>query len=122
MDEPAQASLLNMAAAGGAGLGTAGHTGYFAVTSSVDLQSVLRSLVNDNAGCTFTVPPPPNDYLSRDSINVSLGGVPVPPDANDGWSYLDSTHTAIQLRGTACDVARADRTQLPAITFRCLLF
>jgi hypothetical protein len=122
MDEPAQASLLNMAAAGGAGLGTAGHTGYFAVTSSVDLQSVLRSLVSDNAGCMFTVPPPPNQYLSRDSINVSLGGVPIPADANDGWSYLDSTHTAIQLHGEVCAAARADRTQAPAITFRCLLF
>ena len=121
MDEPAQASLVNMAAAGGAGLGTAGHTGYFAVTSSVDLQSVLRSLVSDNASCTFTVPPPPNELTSRDRLIVSLGGFSVPLDANDGWTFSDSTQTAIQLHGRACDVAKVDRTQPPEIRYACLL-
>lgn len=124
MDEPAQASLVDMAAAGEGTLGAAGHTGYAFVTSSGDLQGVLRSLVSDNEGCTFAVPPPPNDYTRRDSISVSIGGFDVPRDPGhvEGWDYVDATFTAIELYGTGCDVVKVDRTQPPAISFRCLLF
>ena len=82
-----------MAAAGEGKLGAAGHTGYFFVTSSSDLQGVLRSLVSDNEGCTFAVPPPPNDYTRRDSISVSIGGFEVPRDPGhvEGWDFVDTT-------------------------------
>lgn len=123
LDEPAQASLVNMAAAGSGTLGAAGHRGYFAVTSSDDLQSALRSFVGDNEGCTFEIPPPPNQLARREYINVSQAGFELPRDTAhvDGWDYVDARFTSIQLYGPACDVARVDRAQLPVIRFRCPL-
>jgi len=123
LDEAAQASLANMAAAGGGTLGAAGHRGYLAVTSSVDLQSALRSLASDNEGCTFEIPPPPNDFARRDSIIVSMNGLELPRDTThaDGWDYVDARFTSIELYGPACNAAKVNRTQPPMIRFRCPL-
>jgi len=122
LDEAAQASLLNMAAAGGATLGAAGHTGYFAATTSGDLQTLLRSLVSDKAGCVFAVPPLTNELARRDAISVSVSGVGVPRDSTHthGWDYADSTLETIELYGSACAAAKADFNP-PVIRFLCPL-
>jgi hypothetical protein len=121
MDEAAQMSLLNMAAAGGGTLGAASHAGYLAAMTSGELQAALRQLVSDNEGCTFALALPPN--TPRDSISVSVGDLAVPRDSThiEGWDYLDSTLTTIELYGRACNAAKVNRGQAPTIRFSCLL-
>ena len=122
LDEATQVSLLSMAAAGGGTLGAASHTGYLAATTSADLQTALRQLVSDNEGCTFTLPSP-NGVARLDSISVSVGDFAIPRDSThiEGWDYVDSTLTTIQLYGRACNVAKVNRAQPPTIRFNCLL-
>jgi hypothetical protein len=122
VDGPTQTSLLAMAAAGHPGL-PGPHAGYAATLTSSDLEAVLRSLVGDTEGCTFALPPPPNELASNSSIVVLWGGFEIPRDPShaEGWDYTDASSTVIQLYGTGCDVARADRTQLPVIRHRCIL-
>ena len=53
----------------------------------------------------FAVPPPPTSdgTTSRGDISVFADGKPIPQDANDGWTYGDSSQTTITLRGSACN-------------------
>ena len=68
-------------------------------------------------------PPPPNELASNSSIVGQWGGFEIPrdPSHTEGWDYSDASSIVIQLYGTACDVARADRTQLPVIRQRSIL-
>jgi hypothetical protein len=52
-----------------------------------------------------------------------MGGLELPRDPAhaDGWDYVDARFTSIQLYGPACNVAKVNRMQPPAIRFRCLI-
>ena len=90
------------------------------VTSSSDLQAVLRSLVSDNEGCTFAVPPPPND-LHAPRLDQSSASAASRSRAIRGMSKAGTTSTPRSRPSSsterACDVVKVDRTQPPAITF-----
>jgi len=71
----------------------------------------------------FAIPPPPTSdgTTSRENISVYADGQQIPQDANNGWTYSDSTHTAVTLRGSSCDAIRAGALQQVTIAFNCLI-
>jgi hypothetical protein len=52
---------------------------------------------------------------------VFADGVPVPLDPNNGWTYVDSTQTAITLHGSSCNAILNGTAQQVMIAFPCYL-
>ena len=114
--------LQQMASAGNPNV-TGPVPNLYTAVSSVDVQTVLRSLAHFTSGCTFEIPPPPNELANRSSIAVSWGDVQIQRDGthSNGWDYTDDARLAIQLHGAACDLVQSDRAQSLTIRFFCSL-
>jgi hypothetical protein len=118
----AEATLNSMAVAGGyPQMGQA--TQYYPVTSTAEFAAVLQTLVTVATTCTFSIPTPPtNDgTTSREDISVTGDTGPIPQDANNGWTYSDTTHTSITLNGSSCDAVMAGTIMTVTIIFNCHL-
>jgi hypothetical protein len=90
---------------------TAGHY------QAGNVHTALRTVADATTGCTFLIPSSHGPYDR--GIGVRLGGTDIPYDAVDGWVYVDSTQSAVQLHGKACAAAKAGDPV--SIIFRCLL-
>ena len=113
---------LNMMADAG-GYPRTGDPRYYPVTSAAEFVAVLQTLVGVATTCTFSIPPPPtNDgTTSREDISVNGNTGPILPDAVNGWTYSDASHTSITLNGTACADVEAGRITNVTIVFNCHL-
>jgi hypothetical protein len=82
---------------------------------------VLRTLVGMASTCNFSIPTPPtNDgTTSREDISVTGDNGTIPQDANNGWTYTDTTHTSITLHGSSCDAVMAGTIMTVTIIFNC---
>src|SRR4051794_11297280 len=107
----ADAALSEIANAGG--FARAASPPYFPASSSADLVTAMNVLAA-SAACTFVIPPPmtsdgasSREYIrvSTDS-NLSNDSATIPLDPANGWTYTDSTHTALRLHGSACEAVR----------------
>jgi hypothetical protein len=78
----------------------------------------------DGAECQFAIPDPqPCEYsagATRDRIRMKVDAGQVPQDAQNGWTYTDATHTAVEMHGAACDLANASSSGV-VITFVILI-
>jgi hypothetical protein len=113
-------ALSTMAAAGGT---SRGNPGYYPVASAAEIINTLSWIISSIGDCTFAIPPPPttDGTTSRGDISVVGDGTYIPQDANNGWTYTDSTWTSITLHGSACDAVFAGTTSAVRIVFRCPL-
>jgi hypothetical protein len=121
----AETTLNSMAVAGGYPQAGAA-TQYYAVSDTAGFASVLRTLVGKVTTCQFSIPTPPttDGTTSREDIQVTGGtGTPpdtaIAPDATNGWTYTDNTHTSITLHGTSCDQVTAGTITTVTIIFNC---
>jgi hypothetical protein len=114
-------ALNGMADAGG--YPRAADPRYYPVTSAAEFVAVLRTLVGVATTCTFSIPPPPtNDgTTSREDISVGSNTGPIPQDANNGWTYSDTTHTSITLHGSSCAAVENGTITNVTIIFNCHL-
>jgi hypothetical protein len=121
-DAATDQSLQQMASAGNPNV-TGPVPNLYTAVASGDVQTMLRSLVHFTSGCTFEIPPPPNELARHNSIHVSWGDAPIPRDTThiDGWDYTDGSMSAMQFYGAACDLARTDRAQVPVVRYACPL-
>jgi von Willebrand factor type A domain len=121
----AETTLNSMAVEGGyPQMGAA--TQYYGVTNTTEFAAVLRTLVGMATTCNFSIPTPPttDGTTSREDIRVTGGtGDPadpaIPQDANNGWTYTDTTHTSITLHGSSCDAVTAGTVSTVTIIFNC---
>ena len=117
---------LNMMAVEGGYPQMGAATQYYAVTDTAGFASVLLTLVGKATTCQYSIPEPPtmDGTTSREDITVT-GGTGTPPDttinqdANNGWTYTDTTHTSITLHGTSCDQVTAGTITTVTIIFNC---
>ena len=114
-------ALSRMALEGG--FPRSGASAYYQVADESDVVTVIDQVVATLAECMFAIPPPPTSdgTTSRENISVYADGQQIPQDANNGWTYSDSTHTAVTLRGSSCDAIRAGALQQVTIAFNCLI-
>jgi hypothetical protein len=101
------------------GVPRAGTPAYYPVAGATDVVSTISQVVAATGPCAFAIPlPPTNDGVtSREDIMVFFDAGQVPQDANDGWTYGDSTHTTVTLHGAACGEARGGHQVM--IAFPC---
>jgi hypothetical protein len=98
----AVATLNQMAINGGEA--QSGATSYYAATDQAALEAALNAIVGKVASCQLNLPAKP-----QDPTNVVVEDVPtktqIPKDTShaNGWDFTDSTDTAIQLFGDACN-------------------
>jgi hypothetical protein len=114
-------AVSRMAAAGG--LARSGSPAYYPVADAIDVVNTINQMVSTVGTCMFAVPPPPtsNGTTSREDIAVFADDKQVPQDANDGWTYGDSSHSTVTFHGSSCDAVRAGTARQVTITFLCLI-
>ena len=117
---------LNMMAVEGGYPQMGAATQYYAVSDTAGFASVLLTLVGKATTCQYSIPDPPtmDGTTSREDIQVTGGtGTPpdttIPQDANNGWTYTDTTHTSITLHGSSCDAVTAGTITTVTIIFNC---
>jgi von Willebrand factor type A domain len=104
------ATLNGFATAGGEPqTGSADGNSFYEVNSTADLVTALNKIVGIIASCTIPLTGVPagetNVAVSVD--DASGNPTKVPEDSTNGWSYTDTTDTAIQLNGSYCDSIKA---------------
>ena len=114
-------ALSMMALAGGPPRG--GSPAYYPVADAIDVFNTMNRVVATIGACTFAVPAPPgNDgTTSREDISVSADGMSVPQDSNNGWTYVDASHTSLTFHGSSCDAVLAGTIQHVFIVFNCYI-
>jgi hypothetical protein len=116
--DPATDDVLSTMAIRG-GVPHAGAPAYYPVADATDVVSTIGQVVAATGACTFAIPAPPtpDGVTSREDITVFFDAGQVPQDANDGWTYGDSTHSTVTLHGASCGEARGGHQVM--IEFRC---
>jgi hypothetical protein len=96
---------------------------YYLANDASGLQAALQAITGQISSCLFPLkdpPPVPND---PDKAGVYLGSnmTKVPYDASkaDGWAYVDSADSAIQIFGSWCQMVQADGAGAVQIIFGC---
>jgi hypothetical protein len=97
-------NTLNQFAINGGEAQTGAATSYYAATDETAFENALNSIVGLVASCTI---PLPSTAQGQSNVAVSVDNAAgtatkVPEDPTNGWSYTDSTMTAIQLNGSSC--------------------
>jgi len=98
-------NTLNQFAINGGQAQTGAATSYYAATDEASLEAALNKIVGVVASCTIPLTGVPQN-LTNVAVSVDdASGNPtkVPEDATNGWTYTDTTNTAIQLHGSYCD-------------------
>jgi hypothetical protein len=115
---PAETTLSSMAIVGG--YPRAATPQYYPVTSSDELVTTLRGLVNVARTCRLSLGAPPADG-SLDAVDILGDGTTIPRDTShtNGWDYADATHATIDLHGPACTAVTSGTVQRVSVVFRC---
>ena len=117
---------LNMLAqAGGASVPStnplASH--YYLANDAATLQKALQSITGQISSCLFplkTPPPVPNDP-NKAGVYLGSNMAKIPYDAAkaNGWAYVDSADSAIEIYGNWCSMVQADGAGAVQIIFGC---
>ena len=94
-------ALNRIAAAGG--VPRAGQTMFYPSSSVDELIATLGTLVSVSYTCALSLAQaPPNATV----VGVTVNGAVLPHDTThqEGWDYIDSTHSALMLYGSACNM------------------
>lgn len=119
------ARLNALAQAGGEGVPStnplASH--YYLANDAAGLQSALQAITGQISSCLFPLkdpPPVPNDP-SKAGVYLGSGMTKIPYDATkaNGWAYVDSADSAIQIYGSWCAMVQADGAGAVQIIFGC---
>ena len=117
---------LNMlATAGGEGVPSsnplASH--YYLANDATTLQAALQAITGQISSCLFPLkdpPPVPNDP-TKAGVYLGSGMTKIPYDGNkaNGWAYVDSADSAIEVYGNWCSMIQADGAGAVQIIFGC---
>ncbi|HSY40636.1 MAG TPA: VWA domain-containing protein [Polyangia bacterium] len=102
-------NTLNQFAINGGQAQTGAATSYFAATDEATLEAALLKVVGSVLSCTIQLTGVPMN-LTNVAVSVdNASGTPtkVPEDGTNGWTYTDTTNTAIELHGSYCDNIKA---------------
>jgi hypothetical protein len=92
-----------------------GTTRYYQSNTSQDLADAFQTIVGGIVSCSFslsTAPPDPGQ------LYVWLGGVQVPLDAANGYTYADGP-PSVTLNGGVCDQLKADPSKTIQVVYGC---
>jgi von Willebrand factor type A domain len=117
---------LNMLAqAGGASVPSsnplASH--YYLANDAATLQTALQAITGQISSCLFPLkdpPPVPNDPTKAGVyLGSSMAKVPYDAAKANGWAYVDSADSAIEVYGSWCSMIQADGAGAVQIVFGC---
>ena len=94
----AQPANLNEIAAAG-GTDAPGPDRFYVANDTTQLVAAVQAIRQQIVSCTYQLGAVPNDMIG---MTVSVDGVQVPADANNGYSY-DPFAQLVSLNGAACD-------------------
>jgi Mg-chelatase subunit ChlD len=112
--ESASETLTALGQAGG----QAPPSGYYLASSKDELVRAMSEIAGSVATCRFPlVGKPPNP----DHVGVLIGAdkVAKDPASKNGWNYIDSDMTAIEVFGAPCDLIKQSDAQTVTVVFGC---
>ena len=103
--DAAATNALNMAAVNGGEAQTGAATQYYSVTDTAGLETVLAQIVGKTVSCTIPLTGVSGDLdkVAVSAKDASGNAIEIMEDDVNGWSYTNSTKTAIILNGDACN-------------------
>ncbi|MET0384726.1 MAG: vWA domain-containing protein [Polyangiales bacterium] len=112
--DSANETLTNLAMAGG----QAPSSGYYLATNQDELVDAMQRITGSVASCRFPLASAPPD---PEHVGVQLGTQTVPKDdaSQDGWNYVGTTQTEIELFGPACEQVMSGSAQPVNVVFGC---
>jgi hypothetical protein len=118
--DPSAAIALSILANAG-GVQSTGATAYYPADDPGQLVSAITTTVSDRS-CTIGIPTIPQARTANDAIDLFLDGALVPRDTGhaEGWDYLDTQETTIQLYGPVCLNWLENVMSTLVIAFRCV--
>lgn len=90
--------LDEIATAGGTDAGAVGSPKYYEASNAQQLVNVIKTIQSEIIECDYTLDPAPQD---PNKIWVTVDGVIVGPDAQNGYSYDPQSET-LSLNGSSC--------------------
>jgi hypothetical protein len=94
-----------------------GATHYFQSNSQSELSDAFQTIVGGIVSCTFSLSSAPPD---PSQLYVWLGGVQLPMDPGNGYTYLDGP-PSVTLNGPVCDQLKADPSKKIQVVYGCPL-
>ena len=103
--DPAATNALNVMAVNGGEAQTGAATQYYAVTDTAGLETVLAQIIGKAVSCTIPLTGVSGslDKVAVSAKDASGNTIEIMQDPVNGWSYTDTTKTAIILNGDSCD-------------------
>ena len=116
-------ATLNQMAINGGRPQMGAATSFYQVADTASLVTALQTIVTSVASCTFALGTPPNSMTSNNAIDVFGDGTLIPPDTTNmnGWNYVGTNNSQIQIYGPTCDAIMAGTVQTVSITYRCVI-
>jgi hypothetical protein len=107
-------TLNSMADAGGRP--QQGQTRYYDAADQTSLINALTDIAGSVISCRIELDEAPD---APDYVHIYMDGQEVSRDPNNGWSYTDQTHTAIEFNGEACETLKDGEDHNITATFAC---
>lgn len=107
-------TLDGMAVAGGRP--QAGPPSYYEASDQAALTAALTDIAGSVISCRIDLAQPPD---LPDYVRIYMDGSEIPRDQDNGWTYTDSSHTAIEFMGAACDALKDGQEHDIIATFAC---
>lgn len=107
-------TLDAMADAGGRA--QAGPTHYYDASDQTALTAALTDIAGSVISCRIDLEEAPQ---YPDLVHIYMDGSEVPRDPGNGWDYTDSSNTAIELYGEACERLKDGDDHVITATFAC---
>ncbi|HXU60834.1 MAG TPA: vWA domain-containing protein [Polyangia bacterium] len=98
-------------------------THYYLANDASGLQAALQAITGQISSCLFPLkdpPPVPNDS-NKTGVYLGSSMTKIPYDAAkaNGWAYVDSADSAIEIYGNWCQMVQADGAGAVQIIFGC---
>ncbi|MES1207915.1 MAG: vWA domain-containing protein [Pseudomonadota bacterium] len=121
----ANTELNMLAQAGGASVPSANPLAshYYLANDAATLQTALQAITGQISSCLFPLkdpPPVPNDPNKAGVyLGSSMAKIPYDAGKGNGWAYVDSADSAIEVYGNWCSMIQADGAGAVQIIFGC---
>ncbi len=110
-------ALDAMARAGGRPL--PGSTAFYDASTTRQLIDAMNAITGATNSCEYPLPSGLPAITDLAQFRVLLGGVVVPADAANGWSFTDGTRSRLRFNGTSCARLRTGTVVAAVVTYNC---
>ena len=94
---------------------------YYLANDATTLVSAMEAITGQISTCLFPLSPPPpvRDDPTKVGVYVGSSMTRIPYDATNGWTYTDTTDSALEVHGSWCNMIQAAGAGAVQIIYGC---